>query len=57
MVAGQLQDALLRDAALASGALLFQPATVTAIARQADQHTLTLRRAERIDEVDGGWFR
>src|SRR3984885_2065305 len=44
-------DALLRDAALASGALLFQPATVTAIARQADQHTLTLRRAERIDEI------
>jgi menaquinone-9 beta-reductase len=44
-------DVLLRDAALASGALLFQPAAVTAIVRQADQHTLTLRRADGMDEI------
>jgi flavin-dependent dehydrogenase len=42
---------LLRDAAIASGALLFQPAEVTAIARQADQHALTLRRADTVDEI------
>ncbi|HEY6456384.1 MAG TPA: FAD-dependent monooxygenase [Steroidobacteraceae bacterium] len=44
-------DVLLRDAALASGALLFQPAEVTAIARGADRLTLALRRADGIDEI------
>jgi flavin-dependent dehydrogenase len=44
-------DILLRNAALASGAQLFQPAEATAIARQADQHTLTLRRAGTVDEI------
>ena len=44
-------DVLLRDAALAAGAMLFQPATVTAIARQAHRHTLTLRRADSLDEI------
>ena len=44
-------DMLLRDAAIASGALLFQPAEVTAITRQADQHALTLRRADTVDEI------
>jgi flavin-dependent dehydrogenase len=44
-------DVLLRDAALASGAMLFQPAAVSAIAKQADQHTLTLRRADTVDEI------
>jgi flavin-dependent dehydrogenase len=44
-------DVLLRDAALASGAMPFQPAEVSAIARHADQHTLTLRRADSVDEI------
>ena len=44
-------DVLLRDAALASGAMLFQPAAVTAIARHSHLHTLTLRRADGVDEL------
>jgi flavin-dependent dehydrogenase len=44
-------DVLLRDAACAAGALLFQPAEVTAISRQADQYTLRLRRADGADEI------
>jgi flavin-dependent dehydrogenase len=44
-------DVLLRDAALASGAMLFQPAEVSAIAKQAHQHTLTLRGADSVDEI------
>jgi menaquinone-9 beta-reductase len=44
-------DGLLRDAALASGAMLFQPATLTGLARQADQYILTLRRADTADEI------
>ena len=44
-------DSLLRDAALASGAMLFQPAAVTALARHADHYTLTLRRADTADEI------
>jgi flavin-dependent dehydrogenase len=44
-------DVMLRDAALASGASLFQPAEVSAVARQADQHTLTLRRPDGVDEI------
>jgi flavin-dependent dehydrogenase len=45
-------DVLLRDAAVSSGAMLFQPAEVAAIARQAAQHTLTLRRVDTVDEID-----
>ena len=44
-------DVLLRDAAVAAGATLFQPADVTTLSRQADQHTLTLRRAHAASEI------
>lgn len=44
-------DVLLRDAAVDSGALLLQPAELTAIARHADRYALTLRRAEGVDEI------
>ncbi len=44
-------DMLLRDAAVASGAMLFQPAEVTAVAMQAQQHTLRLRSADGVDEI------
>jgi flavin-dependent dehydrogenase len=44
-------DGLLRDAAVGAGAMLFQPAEVVAIARHADQHALTLRRADTADEI------
>ncbi|HTB68810.1 MAG TPA: FAD-dependent monooxygenase [Steroidobacteraceae bacterium] len=47
-------DMLLRDAALAAGAMLFQPAEVIAIAKQAHQHTLTLRRVDTGDEIYAG---
>jgi menaquinone-9 beta-reductase len=47
-------DVLLRDAAVSSGAMLFQPAEVASIARQAAQHTLTLRRVETVDEIEAG---
>jgi flavin-dependent dehydrogenase len=45
-------DVLLRDAAVNSGATLFQPAEVMAISSQAAGHTLTLRRVDTIDEID-----
>jgi flavin-dependent dehydrogenase len=41
----------LRDAAVAAGAMLFQPAEVAALSRQADRHILTLRRADAADEI------
>ena len=44
-------DVLLRDAAVAAGAMLFQPAEVAAVSRQADRHILTLRRARSADEI------
>ena len=44
-------DVLLRDAAVAAGAVLFQPAEVAALSRQADGHVLTLRRAGDADEI------
>lgn len=44
-------DAMLRDAAVAAGATLFQPAEVAALNRQADRHTLTLRHAGAADEI------
>jgi flavin-dependent dehydrogenase len=44
-------DVLLRDAAVAAGAMLFQPAEVAALSRQADRHILTLRRADAADEI------
>jgi flavin-dependent dehydrogenase len=44
-------DGLLRNAAVGVGAMLFQPAEVVAIARQAQEHTLTLRRADTADEI------
>ncbi|HEX3838130.1 MAG TPA: NAD(P)/FAD-dependent oxidoreductase [Steroidobacteraceae bacterium] len=43
-------DRLLRDAAISSGATLFQPAELTAIAPHAGQYALTLRRADTVDE-------
>jgi menaquinone-9 beta-reductase len=43
-------DVLLRDAAVAAGATLFQPAEVAALSRQADGHILTLRR-HATDEI------
>ena len=47
-------DVLLRDAAVSSGAMLFQPAEVITIARQAARHALTLRRVDTVDEIDAG---
>jgi len=47
-------DVLLRDAAVSSGAMLFQPAEVAAIARRTAHHTLTLRRVDTVDEIDAG---
>jgi flavin-dependent dehydrogenase len=44
-------DVLLRDAAVAAGAMLFQPAEVASLSRQADRHILTLRRADAADEI------
>jgi len=44
-------DVLLRNAAVAAGAMLFQPAEVAALSRQADRHILTLRRADAADEI------
>ena len=44
-------DVLLRDAAVSSGAMLFQPAEVAALSRRADLHILTLRRADAADEI------
>ena len=44
-------DLLLRDAAIAAGAILFQPAEVTALSRQVDGHLLTLRRAGAAAEI------
>jgi flavin-dependent dehydrogenase len=44
-------DVLLRDAAVAAGAMLFQPAEVAALSRRADRHILTLRRADAADEI------
>ena len=48
-------DVLLRDAAVAAGAMLFQPAEVTALNRRAEQHTLELGRAGQdagtVDEI------
>ena len=44
-------DILLRDAAVAAGAKLFQPAEVTALRREADGHVLSLRREETDEEI------
>ena len=44
-------DVLLRDAAVASGAMLFQPAEVAGLRRQGDYHLLTLHRADAGDEI------
>jgi flavin-dependent dehydrogenase len=44
-------DVLLRDAAVAAGAMLFQPAEVAALCRREDRHILTLRRADAADEI------
>jgi flavin-dependent dehydrogenase len=42
----ELLDVLLRDAAVAAGATLFQPAEVIALDRRVDGHLVTLRRAD-----------
>lgn len=42
-------DVLLRDAAVAAGATLFQPAEVTALSRRAEQHILELGPADTAD--------
>jgi flavin-dependent dehydrogenase len=44
-------DVLLRDAAVAAGAILIQPAEVTAVNRRADEQVLTLRHAGAADEI------
>jgi len=44
-------DVLLRDAAVASGATLFQPVEVAALSRQLDGHLLTLRRTDAVDAI------
>jgi flavin-dependent dehydrogenase len=44
-------DVLLRDSAVAAGAILLQPAEVAALRRQADLHFLTLRSANSTDEI------
>ena len=44
-------DVLLRDAAVAAGAILFQPAEAVALSRLGDGHLLTLRRAGAADEI------
>jgi flavin-dependent dehydrogenase len=45
----EVLDVLLRDAAVAAGATLFQPAEVAALGREANRHLLTLRRAQATD--------
>jgi flavin-dependent dehydrogenase len=44
-------DELLRDAAVAAGATLVQPAEVIAVSGQPGRHVLRLRRAEAADEI------
>jgi menaquinone-9 beta-reductase len=44
-------DVLLRDAAVAAGATLFQPAEVSALSRSGERHLLTLRHANAGDEI------
>jgi flavin-dependent dehydrogenase len=47
----ELLDVLLRDAAVAAGATLIQPAEVIALDRRVDGHLITLRRAQAADSI------